>query len=92
MITRQYAAPSVPASKGWTAVVGWPLLVLGLPTTLIGKPSLFKFFFPTNEFLIGAGQERVNRRRALRRNIFWTILIGLSINVIAGLILLFVHQ
>lgn len=77
-----------------TAKLFWETLgafALGIPLTVLG----FKFealatrWWPPAAFLIGAGRDRYERIIKTRANIFWSVLVGLGVGLLAGACLLF---
>lgn len=51
-----------------------------------GNPQPFKYLMPRNMFLFGKGVKLYERRIGIRDRVIWTVIIGLVVSFIAGLI------
>lgn len=92
IIRREFDKPQTPLYLALSLLLGITLSIFLLLGWSTGTPSLFSFLYPVNEFLIGAGSERVRRRKTLRSNLFWVVVIGFAVSLIGGFILLVLQR
>lgn len=72
--------PKPPTAALATGVLILLVLLFDVPERVV------RYVFPSNVFLFGAQKVRYDRRRRVLSNIFWVVLIGGVVSVIAGVV------
>ncbi|GFO68352.1 hypothetical protein GMLC_19310 [Geomonas limicola] len=65
----------------------WPIIIpFALAMISIGKipEKTLSIIFPSNEFIFGKMRQNYEKRRKLIQNVFWVVIVGLIVSVVAG--------